>query len=215
MQPKQLIYPEDLFLLKEVLWPDVHFYDKEVEIIESAVTDMETYVASCNKAGKDFTMGFLGPACFLVCLYKGITCRILNTSVAEHHLKVVWGESSRFLTTAKQPLLYPHGPLVMNYQEIRRVEEAEAKNPLNYLIGRVSATGEGLQGHHADFTMLIGDEATGLGEEVYKAGQGWAQHMVFIGNTWPTANFFKRHCEAGDLVLSDYLRMNGDLRRSA
>lgn len=136
---------------------------------------------------------------------KPLSCRILTTSVAEHHLKVLWGEVGRFAVTASQPLLSSKegagGPLVMNYQEIRLASEREAKNPLSYLAGRVSAKGEGMAGHHAEFSMVIGDEASGLDDKVYEMCQGWAKHMLWIGNPNACSNFFRRGVEAGDLVL--------------
>ena len=196
-----LIDPADVFLVKEAFWPSVTFYDKQVEVIESSFLNDETYVTAGNELGKDFVAGFIPLAAFLICEAKGLTCRIVTTSVAEHHLKVLWGEIGRFVTTAKVSLLAKDGgPLVMNYQEVRRVAEAEAKNPLNYLVGRVSAKGEGLAGHHADFTMVIGDEASGLDDSVYKMAQGWAKRMLWIGNPNDCRNFWRKGVKAGDLA---------------
>lgn len=189
-----LVTVDDLLKLNAVLWPDCVLYDRQIEVIESTLSCAETYVPAANKMGKDFVCGFLAPACFLVCQAKGVTCRIVTTSVAEHHLKVLWGEIGRFLSTARYPL-----DLAINYQEVRRAEEAQSKNPLNYLVGRVSAKGEGLAGHHADFTMFIGDEASGLDDECYKMAQGWAKHMLFIGNCNNCVNFFRKSVDAGNL----------------
>lgn len=197
-----MVTPMDLLILKEALWPRVTFYRKQIEVIEASVTARETYVTAGNDLGKDFVAAFIAIGCFLVCLSKGVTCRIVTTSVAEHHLKVLWGEIGRFTTTSSQNLiLAPNrvGPLVINYMEIRRAEEALSKNPLNYLVGRVSKKDEGLAGHHAKFTMLIGDEASGLDDRAYTAAQGWAKHMLFIGNPNPTNNFFRRAVKAGNL----------------
>jgi hypothetical protein len=124
---------------------------------------------------------FIVVIAFLICLGRKITCRIVTTSVAEHHLKVLWGEISRFITTSRRSLVYeslknPAGILVVNYQEVRRTEEREAKNPLNYLVGRVSQKDEGLAGHHAEFTMFVGDEASGLDDAAYEAAQGLRPH---------------------------------------
>jgi hypothetical protein len=126
-----------------------------------------------NQLGKDFVAAFIAVVAFLICLGRKITCRIVTTSVAEHHLKVLWGEISRFITTSRRPLVYdslknPFGILLVNYQEVRRTEERAAKNPLNYLVGRVSQKGEGLAGHHAEFTMFVGDEASGLDDAIVR-----------------------------------------------
>lgn len=196
-----IIHPDDMFLVKEVLWPRVQFFNKQVQIVESTFTNKETYVTAANKMGKDFVAGFIALGAFVVCLHQNITCRIVTTSVAEHHLKVLWGEIGRYLTTSAQPLMHTKGgPLTANYQEIRRHNEADSKNPINYLVGRVSAKGEGLAGHHAEFTLFIGDEASGLDDLAYEMAQGWAKHMLFISNPNQTTNFFKRGVKAGDLV---------------
>ena len=191
-----IILPEDLEILRADLWPKTQFYDKQWEVVESTLTNRETYVPAGNQLGKDFVAAFIATGSFLLCQIRGIACRIVTTSIAEHHLKVLWGEIGRFLSTARRPLL--GNMVVMNYHELRRREEAEAKNPINYLIGRVSEKGEGLAGHHAEFTMLIGDEASGIDDHVYAMGQGWAKHMLFIGNPNPCKNFFRRAVEAGD-----------------
>jgi hypothetical protein len=197
------ITPGQVFALQAAVWPDVRFYDKEVEIVTAALTARETYVTAGNKLGKDFSMGFLAPACFIICQQYGVTCRILTTSVAEHHLKVLWGEIGRFVSSGKLPDGRPLAgrdpdQLSVNYMEIRRAPEAHAKNPLSYLAGRVSETGEGLQGHHAEFTMLIGDEASGLDRKVHRMALGWARHLVYIGNPWECQNHYREGVRAGD-----------------
>jgi hypothetical protein len=202
-----IIDPGWIFDLHQSLWPDVRFYDKQLEVIESSFTCPETYVVAGNQLGKDFVAAFVVLAAFLMCLGFKITCRIVTTSVAEHHLRVLWGEISRFIVTARRPLLYegvhnPGGVLVLNYQELRRTEERAAKNPLNYLVGRVSQKGEGLAGHHAAFTMFVGDEASGLDNEAYKAAQGWAKHMLIFGNPNPCRNFFYDAVKGGDILAT-------------
>ena len=118
--------------------------------------------------------GFICPNLFIRCIITDQTCRIVTTSVAEHHLTVLWGEIGRFLTTSKQPLLAKDGgPLVVNHMEIRRKDEMHAKNPLNYLVGRVSAKGEGLAGHHADVTLAVADEACYDQETEVLTREGW------------------------------------------
>jgi hypothetical protein len=182
------------------LWPDLRLYTKQWEVIEAALTARETYVPAGNQLGKDYVSAFFALSCFLVCQAKKITCRIVTTSVAEHHLKVLWGEIGRFIEQASRPLVGSKGgPLTVNFQEIRRADERDSKNPLNYLIGRVSEKGEGLAGHHAEFTMLIGDESSGLDDSVYEMAQGWAQRMLFLGNPNPCTNMFYKGVEAGDL----------------
>src|SRR5678815_5049043 len=150
------IHPELALKVGRYLWPKTPLYDKQEQIVWSTLTNKETYVPAGNKLGKDFIAGYLATVCFVICQAKGITCRIVTTSVAEHHLKVRWGEIGRFISTSSQPLVgKADDQLTVNHQEIRRSSEAAAKNPLNYLVARVSEKGEGLAGHHAEFTLIL------------------------------------------------------------
>lgn len=201
-----LVYPDELLALKVVLWPQVTFYPKQIEIIESTLWNDETYVPAGNMLGKDFVAGFIALGCFIVCEAKDIRCRIVTTSVAEHHLKVLWAEIASFISMSRMPLLKTpkeDGPFVLNYQELRRKSEAHLKNPINYLIGRVSERGEGLAGHHSQFTLAIGDEVSGLDDKGYGFLQGWARRKLFIGNPNPCENFFRRAVRAGDIIEPD------------
>ena len=201
------IEPSQLFALQATVWPEVRFYDKQVEVLTAAVTARETYVTAGNKLGKDFLAGYLALASFIICKQYDVTCRIITTSVAEHHLKVLWGEIGRFTSKGKlldgRPLAgRAEDQFSINHMDIRRAPEALAKNPLSYLVGRVSEHGEGLAGHHSEWSLLIGDEASGLSDEVYEMGQGWAHHMLFIGNPNQCQNFYRRAVKKGDVYES-------------
>jgi hypothetical protein len=105
--------------------------------------------------------------------------------------------------TSKHPLLMRKGgPLAMNHMEIRRADEFLAKNPINYLVGRVSERGEGLAGHHADVTLFVADEASGVSDVAYEMAQGWAKRMLIIGNPNVCDNFFKKGVTEGDLLAT-------------
>lgn len=193
----------DPLAMKNLLWPDVIFYDKQVETIYSVEENVETYVTAGNQLGKDYVAGFICLCMFLRAIKEGKTCRIVTTSVAEHHLTVLWGEIGRYVATSKFPLLAKDkGPVTMNYLEIRRSDEMDAKNPLNYLRGRVSAKGEGLAGHHGEVTLFVADEASGVDDTAYKMAQGWAKRLLIFGNPNPCAptQFFRKGVEAGNLL---------------
>lgn len=205
-------------------WPAVMIYDKQFDILESIRYSTETLVTAGNMLGKDFISGyialsfFLAPQMYFDADYVASierqrspdnphphTVRILTTSVAEHHLKVLWGEIGRFSTTCKYDLIYnkwgnPTGPLVINYQEVRYARERNAKNPLNYLQGRVSDTGEGLAGHHAAYTLAILDEASGIPNLSYTQMGTWAKRILAIGNPNPCNNFFKEGVKQGSIL---------------
>ena len=199
----KLITIDDLLLLKSWLWPDDELWEKEVEMIEATLTSADTFVQSCNKVGKDYTAGFIVPACFLVAEAKGLTCRIVTSSVDKEHLGILWGEIGQRLRKSKMPMGHEEGgPLVLNDMFIRRASELHlGPNAYNYVIGQVYAKGEKMAGAHADFTLFVGDEASALGDDLYSGVQGWAHHRLWIGNPNPChGSFYYNGCKAGDLA---------------
>ncbi len=117
---------------------------------------------------------------------------------------MLWGEIGRFINECSIPLLAKDGgPLAVNHMEVRRADEMHTKNPLSYLVGRVSKKGEGLAGHHAEVTLGVGDEASGLDNMCREMFQGWAKRILWIGNPNPCNSFFRELVEAGDLLAPD------------
>lgn len=189
-----------------IIWPHARFYGKQEEMVYSVEYNIETYVISANQMGKDYVSAFIAVNLFLRCLLEDIRCRIITTSVKDDHLRVLWAEIGRWLSNAATPLLARDGgPLLELNKEIRRATEKEMKNPDNYIQALVSETGEGLSGHHAECTLIIGDEASAIPDSSYRAAQGWAKRFLFFGNAWDCENFFKKGIEGGDLQMSDEL----------
>src|SRR5262245_40380131 len=126
----------DPLKLANLLWPDVHFYAKEREIIRSVWENDETVVPAGHMLGKDFTAGAV---CLLFFLTRN-PCRIVTTSVDSAQLEgVLWGEVRRFIQASKLPLEHGRGgPLVVNHMHVRKVVNGKP-DPLSYLIGRVAA----------------------------------------------------------------------------
>ena len=205
-------------------WPDARLYRCQRETLEALTCTPEVGVTAGNQLGKDWLAGLVA-TCFFrwpwlffpVEHFQRVearrkegqpswqvhTRRIVTTSVNERHLKVLWGEIGRFVSTCRTPLhMNKGGPLAVNFQEIRLAEEWADKNPLNYLMGCVSEKGEGLAGHHAEYTMCIIDEASGADDQVYTFIQGWCKRLFAFGNPHPTNNFWRRMIDGGDLVAT-------------
>jgi hypothetical protein len=218
---KAIITPDDLFLLKEAIWPQVKFWDKQVEVIESVLLDKETFVPAAHEMGKDFVAGFIVPACFIVCAAKNVQCKILTSSATEKHLGNLWGEIDRFIRTSRAPLLAGDGgELIYNHQYMGRMGNADRTNggwfpggPVperdSYVISAVVTSdynGTGLSGHHpgSGLSLFVGDECSGMSSAAYDAAQGWADHMLLIGNPYPGVgeSFFEAGVKAGDLVAA-------------
>lgn len=220
------VHPRALSILAlaRMYWPGVTLYDKQRSVVESVALHDETILVAANEVGKDFVAAvivltfFLCPMLYFDEEYVASverlrkpgeldhfihTRRIVTTSANERHLGVLWGEIGRLLSTSRIPLLAQQGgPLRVVQQEIRLSVETAAHNPLNYLVGKVSAKQEGLAGHHAAYTLLVGDEASGLEDVVHSQAETWAKKGLYFGNPLPTENFFRKAVDAGDLEVA-------------
>lgn len=192
----------------QAVWPGVHLYNRQWEIVYSVRDNSETFVPAANMVGKDFVAGlialgaFLAPNVFLRHPEDGwlgsSIVRIVTTSVRDDHLRVLWGEIGQFLQAANVPLrIESGGVLLINHHDIRKLIDGQ-QCPLSYLRGMVSAKGEGMAGHHAPHTLLIVDEASGVDDQVYTAADTWAARKLVFGNPWPCNNFFYRAVDGGD-----------------
>lgn len=207
--PQVLDKLRDPFNVMRMLWPDMVLYNKQREIILSIKENLMTLVPAGNQLGKDFIAGRLCVCAFLfpnVFLREGGNwiqsqeCRIVTTSVKDDHLRVLWGEIGRAVQQSRIPLeVDKGGPLILNHRDIRKRMHGQV-DQISYLRGMVSEKGEGMAGHHAAHTLFVGDEASGLDNEVFVQQEKWAKRALLIGNCRPTANKFKEWVEMGDLA---------------
>lgn len=197
---------QDAFEFKKMFWPNVVFYNKQIEVIESVRDNYETIVPAGNQLGKDFVAGFIILWMFMKYWRPEKDqhyIRIVTTSVKDEHLDVLWGEIGKFISSSRFPFSHKQGgPLFVTHHEIRHESEIDLTggNAGNYIKGQVSAKGEGLQGHHARMTLLVIDEASGVSQESYVMASTWAKKILIIGNPHPCQNFFKDGVKAGDLL---------------
>lgn len=191
----------DPFWVQSVVWPDVRFYNRQREIIRSVDRNHVTIVPAGNMLGKDYVAGFIAPNLFLRAKLAGVTCRIVTTSVKDDHLRVLWGEINRFIKTASRPLTEKDGgPLIVNHRDIRFAHEGIGG--VSYIRGMVSERGEGMAGHHAEWTLGIIDEASGVDDLVFTQMETWAKRILVIGNPNPTTNLFYQWVKAGDMRVA-------------
>lgn len=199
----------DPFAFAGILWPNVYFYSKQREIIQSVIDNDETFVPAGNMLGKDFVAGFVALWFFLT----RHPCRVVTTSASGDHLRVLWGEIMRFVRTSTIPL--DAGPgrdgLILNHQNLRKQVNGE-RCPLSYLTGLVASDGSiaAMQGHHiaqtgdgVPRTLFVSDESSSVEDEYYTMAGTWMNRALVIGNTWPCENFFKRGVKAGDKPRGD------------
>ena len=188
------------FALQAYCWPEVRFYNKQREIIRSVEDNVETIVVAGNKLGKDYVAGFIVLETFL----RHPECRIITTSVRDDHLRVLWGEINRYVQTSRVPLDSKlGGPLLVNHHDLRRLRIKDGSvDPISYVRGIVSQKGEGMAGHHAAWTLFVGDEASGLDDEAYVQAKGWAKRVLLFGNPNPAQNVFFRAVQGGDILAT-------------
>jgi phage terminase large subunit len=209
----------DPIALAKLLWPDVHFYDKQREVIYSVAENDETFVTAGNMLGKDFVAAFI----ILWFFISREPCRVVTTSVDGMQLEgVLWGEIRRFIQTSKYELSHDKGgPIVVNHLHLRKILQIGSHKGrmcgVSYCIGRVAAKGEGMLGHHVaeigdniPRTLFVADEASGVEDLSYDRADTWAKRKLVIGNPFPCSNFFYKGVKGGDLKAKGKLVKTGD-----
>ena len=184
-------------------WPDITFYKQQKEIIYSVRDNDETFVSAGNDLGKDFVSAFI--ALWFFCSRR--PARVVTTSVKFDQLNdVLWGEIRGFIKRARYEL-----PIRYNHMHIRHVNSDGSlytKYP-SELVGQCVSQGEGLLGRHCPpfgnipRTLVIFDEASGIGDSTYNSCSTWAHRKLVIGNPWECNNFFYRGVTEGDLVAKE------------
>ena len=193
--------------LAKELWPDIHFFKQQKEIIESVWQNDETVVPAGNMLGKDFVAGRIVLLFFLT----RQPCRIVTTSAKDDHLRVLWGEIGQGVLESRHPLLHSlGGPLISTHRELRKVYKGHAC-PISYVRGMVASsdTLASMQGHHVantgdgiPRTLFISDESSSVEDEYFTMARTWANRMLILGNPWPCSNYFYRSVE-GDPATND------------
>lgn len=191
------------------LWPEVVLSIEQQMIMYSILLNKETYVTAGNKLGKDFIAGLCCVIGFLSGMGRGhdVQTRIVTTSVKDEHLIVLWGEIMSFIRMCRVNLDSKHGgPLILQHRHIGKMLKGGYPCPKSYLKGMVAGDEmEALAGHHAEATMCVMDEASGLANASYDKTQGWAKSYLIIGNPYATGNFFETNVKAGDLLMLEEL----------
>lgn len=151
-------------------------WSKQAEIVaELSVPRSKISVPSCNASGKSWLAARVALA-FYDCYSPGTPCiqcdpggtkggcrgcKVLTTSSKETHLKdVLWGEIRLALSQLAKRGIEIGGQLAP-------ADTALVDSYGNHLLrGQVATKEEGFQGFHAAHKLIIGDEATSIGESV-------------------------------------------------
>lgn len=194
--------PPDPIAFCKLLWPKVHFYDKQREIIRSVCENDETYVPAGNMMGKDFVAAY-------IILYFFLTrhpCRIVTTSVVDRHLQVLWGEIKEAIDNCEYSLAHKAGGcLIINERRLRKVVGGNVCG-LSYVQGMVADDMNAMQGHHiaktgdgVPRTLFVVDETAGVRDDYYDMAATWANRILAIANCNPCTNFFFKAVKKGNV----------------
>lgn len=177
------------------LWPGYRLYSKQREILHSLWHNKETICPAGHMLGKDFISGMAAVLFFLT----RHPCRVVTTSVDAAQLEgVLWGEMRRFIQESTVPLESTKGgPLICNHLHIRKLVNGRICG-LSYMIGRVTAKGEGMSGHHiaqtgdgVPRTFYLADEVSGVDQESHDKAMEWYHRAMLIGNPYDSNTYFK------------------------
>jgi hypothetical protein len=153
----------------------VHLWSMQREIVRSVRDNRQTAVRSCHGPGKTF----IAAAIAVWFLYVFPESRVVTTATKWSQVKMLlWHEINQLHSSARiqgglggtclqTQLMLPDG---------------------RYALGLSTRPGqeESFQGHHAPHILLLYDEASGIPEPVYEAGEGYmtteGARMLMIGN---------------------------------
>jgi hypothetical protein len=193
LDPSWLIDPVRFF---ELCWPGIRLYDKQVELLYSCATNIETFCHAGNELGKDFMAARIA----LWFYSSRRPSKVLTTSASEDQLELVlWAEMREAIKTSRLNL-----SIHVDHLRVRRKDKDGEYEPNSFIKGKVARKGEGFQGFHlSDYTdkprvMTIIDEGSGVADEHYEAAQSFSDVILVIGNPMNNTNFFYFGCRKGD-----------------
>jgi hypothetical protein len=158
-----------------VLWIEEVFgeklWDKEREIVNSVRDNIRTTVKSCHGSGKSFDSARIA-LWFLYCFPNS---KVITTAPTFRQVQdILWREIRTAHAKSRIPL---SGKPLQTSLELG--EEW-------FALGLSTDDPDRFQGYHADYILLICDEAAGIKEDIYEASTGIvsSQHAkeLYIGN---------------------------------
>lgn len=158
-----------------------HPWSKQRDILESVRDNPRTAVRSCHGTGKTAIAARV-VLWFLVAFPKS---RIVTTAPIFDQVRyLLWPEIHKAVAKAR-PGMFPN-PLDT------RLEISKDW----FAVGLTSREPENFAGHHAPHLLFVGDEASGIPEDVYTAAEGFQTaeggRVLLIGNPTQTSGQFYR-----------------------
>lgn len=167
--------------------PQVHLWSKQWQVIESVRDNRQTAVKSCHSAGKSFIAAFI--ALWWIESHPPGTAFVVTSAPTGAQVKaVLWREMNRFHKAAGTP------------GRANQLEWYDAGGEL-VAIGRKPAehSPDAFQGIHAEFVLVILDEATGIPGSLWDASSSITSNVgsrtLAIGNPDDPESRFRKACD--------------------
>lgn len=176
--------------LKEMLW------EKQRQIARALVEHGHVAVPSCHSSGKSFLASRL--ACWWLDVHPIGSARVITTAPSQHQVKtVLWGEIGAakqrggldgHITRGQVPEWTVGGRVV-----------AFGRKPQD--LGTPEQAMQAFQGIHAEYVLVILDEAGGIPQWLFDAAEtlatGEHDRILAIGNPDDPASYFEEICRPG------------------
>lgn len=194
------LFPEpDPYLTDPPSWIrdklDEYLWSKQLEIMLSVLNNEQTAVPACHGPGKSFLAARI--AAWWIDVHPPGTAKVLTSAPTFDQVKIIlWGELNR--THAKGKL-----PGTMNLTEwyVNGEMVAFGRKPRDPAKGGTDETVTEFQGVHADYLLVIFDEASGIPAPLWLAALTLLTNnegrMLAIGNPDDPDSHFATVCAPG------------------
>lgn len=154
-------------------------WSKQAEVLESVRDHKRTAVRSCHGAGKTATAA--RAALWYLAAFPG--SRVITTAPTNAQLRdVLWREI--------RSAFHASGGFITGELSQTRLEIRDDW----FAVGLSTDQPERFQGHHAEHLLLVVDEASGVGQEIFEAASGFltspGARLLMIGNPTRTSGEF-------------------------
>jgi hypothetical protein len=158
-----------------------YLWSKQREVMESLRDNRRTAVRSGHGVGKTYT----GATAALWFLYSFPDSRVITTATTFSQVRdLLWREVNALHNRA----IFPLGGQVLQ----TRIELEDGRFAVG--LSAKPENKESFQGHHAEHILLIFDEASGVPEPIFEAGEGYmttaGAKQLLIGNPTRTQGTF-------------------------
>lgn len=172
-----------------------HLWSKQVEIMQSVRDNEQTAVQACHGPGKSFLAARI--AAWWIDVHPPGTAKVLTSAPTFDQVKsILWGELNK--AHAKGNLI---GNMNLTEWYIGKERVAFGRKPKDPSKSGPDDTVQSFQGEHADYLLIIFDEACGIPKPLWLAALSQLTNdesrILAIGNPDDPDSHFASVCEPG------------------